>query len=62
MLEVPSSVHPAINVKFSNPRAPFTNINDQGVLGVFGEDVSWRSSIHSGRSTGMRMWLDQVYQ
>jgi hypothetical protein len=37
MLEVPSSVHPTIKVKFSNPRAPFTNINDQG---VFGENVS----------------------
>ena len=33
MLEVPSSVHPAIKLKFSNPRALFTNINDQGMFG-----------------------------
>jgi len=40
MLEVPSSVHPASKVKSSNPRVLFTNINDQGVLGVFGGNVS----------------------
>ena len=40
MLEVPSSVLPASKVMFNNPRAPFTNIDDQVVLGVFGENVS----------------------
>jgi hypothetical protein len=38
---------------------PFTNINDQGVLGVFGEQDSKKIIETLRQITGMRMWLDQ---